>query len=66
MGWARWAWIAIPLLALAPGNATAADTKRVLLLHSGRSSKEFRMIHFAIKHGIATRSDASVIVAGAP
>ena len=34
MGWARWAWIAIPLLALAPGNATAADTKRVLLLHS--------------------------------
>jgi signal transduction histidine kinase/ABC-type uncharacterized transport system substrate-binding protein len=34
MGWARWAWIAIPLLALAPGDATAADTKRVLLLHS--------------------------------
>ena len=34
MGWARWAWIAIPLLAGAPGNATAADTKRVLLLHS--------------------------------
>ena len=34
MGWARWAWIAIPLLAFAPGNATAADMKRVLLLHS--------------------------------
>ena len=34
MGWARWAWIAVSLLALAPGNATAADTKRVLLLHS--------------------------------
>ena len=34
MGWTRWAWVAIPLLALAPGNATAADTKRVLLLHS--------------------------------
>ena len=34
MGRARWAWIAIPLLALALGDATAADTKRVLLLHS--------------------------------
>jgi hypothetical protein len=34
MGWARWAWMAISLLALAPGNATAADTRRVLLLHS--------------------------------
>jgi hypothetical protein len=34
MGWARRAWIAIALLAFAAGNATAADAKRVLLLHS--------------------------------
>ena len=34
MGWARSAWVAATLLALAAGNATAAETKRVLLLHS--------------------------------
>ena len=34
MGWARSAWIAIALLAFAAGNATAAEPKRVLLLHS--------------------------------
>ena len=34
MGWARRAWIAIALLAFAAGNATAAEPKRVLLLHS--------------------------------
>jgi signal transduction histidine kinase/ABC-type uncharacterized transport system substrate-binding protein len=34
MGWARKAWMAVTLLALAAGNATAAEPKRVLLLHS--------------------------------
>ena len=34
MGWARRAWIAVALLAFAAGNATAAEPKRVLLLHS--------------------------------
>ena len=34
MGWARSAWIAVALLAFAAGNATAAEPKRVLLLHS--------------------------------
>jgi len=34
MGWARSAWMAIVLLAFAAGNATAAEPKRVLLLHS--------------------------------
>ena len=34
MGWARKAWIAVTLLAFAAGNATAAEPKRVLLLHS--------------------------------
>jgi len=34
MGWARSAWMAITLLAFAAGNATAAEPKRVLLLHS--------------------------------
>ena len=34
MGWARNAWMAITLLAFAAGNATAAESKRVLLLHS--------------------------------
>ena len=40
MGWARSAWIAIALLALAAGNATAAEPKRVLLLHSFGSNFE--------------------------
>ena len=34
MGWARSAWVAAILLAFAAGNATAAEPKRVLLLHS--------------------------------
>jgi signal transduction histidine kinase len=34
MGWARRAWMTVTLLALAAGNATAAEPKRVLLLHS--------------------------------
>ena len=34
MGWARSAWIAVALLAFAAANATAAEPKRVLLLHS--------------------------------
>ena len=34
MGWARKAWIAVTLLAFATGNATAAEPKRVLFLHS--------------------------------
>ena len=34
MGWARNAWMAVALLAFAAGNATAAEPKRVLLLHS--------------------------------
>ena len=34
MGWARSAWMAVALLALAAGNATAVEPKRVLLLHS--------------------------------
>src|SRR5208282_5565226 len=34
MGWARSAWVAATLLAFAAGNATAAEPKRVLLLHS--------------------------------
>ena len=34
MGWARKAWIAVTLFAFAAGNATAAEPKRVLLLHS--------------------------------
>jgi signal transduction histidine kinase len=34
MGWGRSAWVAITLLAFAAGNATAAEPKRVLLLHS--------------------------------
>ena len=34
MGWARSAWMAVILLAFAAGNATAAEPKRVLLLHS--------------------------------
>src|SRR5580704_16195924 len=34
MGWARKAWMAVTLLAFATGNATAAEPKRVLLLHS--------------------------------
>ena len=34
MGWARSAWMAVVLLAFAAGNATAAEPKRVLLLHS--------------------------------
>ena len=34
MGWARSAWMAVTLLAFAAGNATAAEPKRVLLLHS--------------------------------
>ena len=34
MGWARRAWMAVTLLAFAAGNATAAEPKRVLLLHS--------------------------------
>jgi hypothetical protein len=34
MGWARIAWMAVTLLAFAAGNATAAEPKRVLLLHS--------------------------------
>ena len=34
MGWARSAWTAVTLLAFAAGNATAAESKRVLLLHS--------------------------------
>jgi signal transduction histidine kinase len=34
MGWARNAWMAVTLLVFAAGNATAAEPKRVLLLHS--------------------------------
>ncbi len=34
MGWARSAWMAVALLAFAAENATAAEPKRVLLLHS--------------------------------
>ena len=34
MGWARSAWVAAILLAFAAGSATAAEPKRVLLLHS--------------------------------
>ena len=34
MGWARSVWMAIALLAFAAGSATAAEPKRVLLLHS--------------------------------
>jgi hypothetical protein len=35
MGWARSAWMAVTLLlAFAAGDATAAEPKRVLLLHS--------------------------------
>src|SRR5271166_1834166 len=34
MVWARSAWMAVTLLAFAAGNATAAEPKRVLLLHS--------------------------------
>src|ERR1700733_13634696 len=34
MGWARRAWVAVTLLAFAAGNATSAEQKRVLLLHS--------------------------------
>jgi signal transduction histidine kinase/ABC-type uncharacterized transport system substrate-binding protein len=34
MGWARSAWVAAILLAFAAGNATAAEPKRVLVLHS--------------------------------
>jgi signal transduction histidine kinase len=34
MGWARIAWMAVTLLAFAAGNGTAAEPKRVLLLHS--------------------------------
>jgi len=34
MGWARSAWMAVTLLAFAAGNATAAEPKQVLLLHS--------------------------------
>jgi signal transduction histidine kinase/ABC-type uncharacterized transport system substrate-binding protein len=34
MAWARKAWLAVTLLAFAAGGATAAETKRVLLLHS--------------------------------
>jgi signal transduction histidine kinase/ABC-type uncharacterized transport system substrate-binding protein len=34
MGWARSAWVAVTLLAFAAGNASAAQPKRVLLLHS--------------------------------
>ena len=34
MGWARNAWMAVTLLAFAAGSATAAEPKRVLLLHS--------------------------------
>jgi signal transduction histidine kinase/ABC-type uncharacterized transport system substrate-binding protein len=34
MGWARRAWVAVTLLTFAAGNATAAEPKRVLLLHS--------------------------------
>ena len=34
MGRARRAWMAVALLAFAAGNATAAEPKRVLLLHS--------------------------------
>ncbi len=34
MGWACTGWMAISLLAFAAGNATAAEPKRVLLLHS--------------------------------
>ena len=34
MVWARSAWMAVALLAFAAGNATAAEPKRVLLLHS--------------------------------
>jgi hypothetical protein len=34
MGWGRNAWMAVSLLAFAAGNATAAEPKRVLLLHS--------------------------------
>ena len=34
MRWARSAWMAVALLAFAAGSATAAEPKRVLLLHS--------------------------------
>ena len=34
MEWARRAWMAVALLAFAAGSATAAEPKRVLLLHS--------------------------------
>ncbi len=34
MGWARSAWMAVALLAFVAGDATAAEPKRVLLLHS--------------------------------
>ena len=34
MGWGRSAWMAAALLAFAAGSATAAEPKRVLLLHS--------------------------------
>ena len=34
MGWARSAWMAVALLTFAAGNATAAEPKRVLILHS--------------------------------
>ena len=34
MGWARKAWVAVALMAFATGNASAAEPKRVLLLHS--------------------------------
>src|ERR1700759_4903504 len=34
MEWARSAWMGVALLAFAAGSATAAEPKRVLLLHS--------------------------------
>jgi signal transduction histidine kinase len=40
MGWARSAWTGVALLAFAAGSATAAEPKRVLLLHS--FSRDFR------------------------
>ena len=57
MGWARSGWIGVALLAFAAGSATAAEPKRVLLLHSfGRDFRAEEIFADYLRTDLAERS----------
>jgi signal transduction histidine kinase/ABC-type uncharacterized transport system substrate-binding protein len=57
MGWARSGWMGVALLAFAAGSATAAEPKRVLLLHSfGRDFRAEEIFADYLRTDLAERS----------